>query len=193
MSGAEEPGTPSAAPSEAAPAGRRAALATGIALAALAGAGLAWWRSNSGAEVDLSRFWGSSFQMPGGDQVVLSALRGRPLLVNFWATWCPPCIDELPLLSDFYAENKANGWQLLGLAVDQLEPVQRFLARVPLTYPVGMARADGMDWMRELGNDAGGLPFTVVFSADGRLAYRKIGQLRPADLDAFKRDLAARG
>jgi thiol-disulfide isomerase/thioredoxin len=172
---------------------RRTALLAGAALAALAGTGLAWWHFKPGGEVDVSGFWRRSFQTPAGEPLALAALRGRPLLVNFWATWCPPCINELPLLSDFYTENKANGWQLLGLAVDQLESVQRFVARVPLTFPIGMARAEGMDVMRELGNDTGGLPFTAVFAPDGRLAYRKIGQLRPADLDAFKRDLAARG
>ena len=64
--------------------------------------------------------------------VKLADFRGKPLLINFWATWCPPCIEELPLINDFYVKNKANGWQVLGLAVDKPSSVQSFLKRMPL-------------------------------------------------------------
>ena len=163
---------------------RRALLGVG-ALAGLAGAGVAWWRFQPG-EADLAGFWDQHFPTPEGGHLALASLRGKPLLVNFWATWCPPCVEELPLLSRFYTENKANGWQLLGLAVDQLEPVKRFLARAPVSFPVGMAGLAGVDLTRQLGNAAGGLPFTVVFGADGRLLHRKIGQVQASDLAAWR-------
>ncbi|MCA0327461.1 MAG: TlpA family protein disulfide reductase [Proteobacteria bacterium] len=176
---------PTQRPEMAAPAhGRRALLAAG-ALAAAAGAGLAWWRLEPG-EADLSGFWERSFPTPEGGQLSLAALQGRPLLINFWATWCPPCVEELPLLSRFYTENRANGWQLLGLAVDKLEPVQRFLTRAPISFPVGLAGMEGVELTRQLGNAAGGLPFTVVFDGEGRLRQRKIGQVQPADLAAWR-------
>ena len=119
----------------------------------------------------------------------MAPLRGRPLLVNFWATWCPPCVEELPLLSAFYTENKANGLQLVGLAIDKAEPVSRFLARSPVSFPVALAGMEGVELTRELGNAAGGLPFSVLFDAGGRLRERKLGQLHEADLTAWRAGL----
>lgn len=182
-----QPDPPSvmAATSLARPMGRRLALAA-VALTA-AGAG-AWHaaRRHQLSEPELTSFWEHSFPAPDGTTLALASLRGRPLLVNFWATWCPPCVEELPLLSRFYTDNRASGWQLLGLAVDQVAPVQRFLARAPVSFPVAMAGLAGVDLTRALGNAGGGLPFTVVFDAEGTLRHRKIGQLQPADLAAWR-------
>jgi thiol-disulfide isomerase/thioredoxin len=119
---------------------------------------------------------------PQSDKLSMQSLRGRPLLLNFWATWCAPCVEELPLLNDFHRQNKGNGWQVLGLAVDKLAPVQSFLRKMPLDFPVGMAGLAGVELGRGLGNVAGGLPFSVVFGANGAVLYRKLGRLHPADL-----------
>ena len=170
------------------PLGRRL-LVAGVALAA-AGAG-AWYaaRRLQLSEPQLAGFWERSFPTPDGSTLALAGLRGRPLLVNFWATWCPPCVEELPLLSTFYTENKANGLQLVGLAIDKAEPVSRFLARSPVSFPVALAGMEGVELTRELGNAAGGLPFSVLFDAGGRLRERKLGQLHEADLKAWRAGL----
>ncbi len=171
--------------SGAAPTSRRWVLIAAAALAAATGASVAWRRFQP-APADLTGFWDRSFATPDGGKLALESLRGKPLLVNFWATWCPPCIEELPLLSSFYEENQAKGWQLLGLAVDQPDPVKRFLARTPVSFPVAMAGLNGVELTRQLGNEAGGLPFTVVFDAQGKLRHRKIGQVRKDDLAAWR-------
>jgi peroxiredoxin len=89
----------------------------------------------------------------------------------------------MPLLDAFYRQRKAQGWQVLGLAVDQAPAVQKFLQRLPVTFPIGMAGLPGVDLSRALGNATGGLPFTVVFSPEGEVAHRQIGKLTTADLE----------
>lgn len=155
--------------------------------AALAGAGLAWRKYQAqtmspGAEAAL---WQLEFAKLDGTRFSMASFRGKPVLLNFWATWCPPCVEELPLLSSFYRENVVNGWQVLGLAVDQLEPVQRFLAQAPVTFPVALAGVAGMEIGKALGNLSGGLPFTVVLGSDGLVAHRKMGKVTPDNLHAW--------
>lgn len=170
------------------PVSRRRALYAGVAAAAaVGGAGVAWWRLQPhavqvGAEQAL---WAQAFDTPDGARLAMGAFAGKPLLLNFWATWCPPCVDELPMLNTFHRENKANGWQVVGLAIDQPSSVRKFLARLPLDFPVGLAGLGGSELGRSLGNLTGGLPFTVVFSGDGRVAHRKMGQVTPEDLKTW--------
>ncbi|MDM7457498.1 MAG: TlpA disulfide reductase family protein [Tepidimonas sp.] len=136
----------------------------------------------AGAEQAL---WSQQWERPEGGIVAAATLRGRPLLLNFWATWCPPCVEELPLLDRFYRERRAEGWQVLALAIDQPSAVRQFLQRQPLSFPVGLAGLGGTDLGRQLGNDTGALPFTVVFDRAGRIAHRKLGQVKPQDLQAW--------
>jgi thiol-disulfide isomerase/thioredoxin len=164
---------------------RRSLWMAGIGVAAAAGgAGLAWWRYQPDevqTEAEAS-FWGLQFEGPHGEVVTLADWRGKPLLVNFWATWCPPCVEELPLLNAFYRDNAARGWQVLGLAVDQPSAVRSFLQKLPLAFPVGMAGLAGTELSRTLGNPTGGLPYTVVLGGNGRVLHRKIGKVSAAEL-----------
>jgi thiol-disulfide isomerase/thioredoxin len=127
-------------------------------------------------------FWAGSFDGPNGEAVRVADFRGKPLLVNFWATWCPPCVEELPLLNAFHQANKGQGWQVLGLAVDQPSAVRGFMQKLPLNFPVGMAGFAGTELSRSLGNPTGALPFSVVFDLEGALVHRKIGKVTEADL-----------
>jgi len=176
------------------PVSRRDLLASAAisAVALAAGAGLAGCDDAGQKRADaakLAAFW--ALRLPSvapvaGGEVVLAALRGRPLLVNFWATWCPPCVAELPLLSRFYAERGSRDWQCIGLAAeDRSAPVAQFLARVPVAYPVALAGLAGVQVSQGLGNVSRGLPFTVLFDADGRITRRKIGQLQLSDLSSW--------
>lgn len=168
--------------------GRRGWLLGGVALAAAAaGAGLAWWRLRPGPaeEGAVSALWGQTFERPEGGSLAMAGLRGHKLLVNFWATWCPPCVEEMPLLDRFARENASSGWKVIGLAVDQAAAVRPFLTRVPVSFPIGLIGPGGIQLARSLGNTVGGLPFTVVIDADGRVRERKMGQVTPAELSAW--------
>lgn len=172
---------------------RRWIYAGGAAAAALGGAAFGWWQLRPheagapGAEGDMPEVWVQTFTTPGGESLPMAQFRGKPLVLNFWATWCPPCVEELPLLNRFHAEQKARGWQVLGLAIDQPSNVLKFLARMPLDFPVGLAGMGGTELGRALGNLQGGLPFTVLFGANGSVLQRKMGQLSADDLAQWVR------
>lgn len=168
---------------------RRSILAVVGALAAATGAGAAWWAQRRAAEPNpaLDRLWAQRFERPGGGELVMASLRGRPLVINFWATWCAPCIKELPALDRFHREQGPSGWQVIALAIDGPTPVREFLAKLPVSMPVGLAALDGTDLVRELGNTQGGLPFTVLVAADGHIAWRKLGE---TSLEELRREAA---
>jgi thiol-disulfide isomerase/thioredoxin len=160
------------------------AAAAGLALAGV-GAGLAWRTSRRQSQT-LSEaehlFWQQQFAQLDGTMLATTAFKGKPLVLNFWATWCPPCVEELPLINNFFLKNKIKDWQVLGLAVDQAAPVARFLTQLPLSFPVVLAGFPGIEVSRSLGNLSGALPFTVVFGSTGHVLHRKMGKLTSDDL-----------
>jgi thiol-disulfide isomerase/thioredoxin len=157
------------------------------ALAAIAGVGVAWKRQALGALAPeaLNAFWAAEFDTPTGESLSMKSLQGRPVVINFWATWCTPCIEEMPLIDTFFRENESKGWQVLGLAIDQPSRVRQFLTQFPVNYKIGLAGLNGTELGKILGNDVGGLPFTVVLNANGELMQRKLGKLTPADINKW--------
>ena len=171
---------------------RRNWLITGAGLAALGlGLGLAW-RQQAGRALSTEAlaFWSARFDRPEGGELVAASMQGRPLLLNFWATWCPPCVQELPELAQFQREFRTQGWQVLGLAVDSPTPVREFLKKLPLDFDIGMAGLTGTELTRKLGNTQGGLPFSVAFGADGEVIWRKLGSTNLEELRELAKGLA---
>ena len=167
---------------------RRRWLYAGMGLvAAGVGGAVGWkeWQPHAVADGAEAEFWQSSFETLDGASLPMAGFKGKPLLLNFWATWCPPCVEELPLLNRYHAQHAGKGWQMLALAIDQPTAVRKFLGKLPLHFPVALAGLTGSDLGRALGNEKGGLPFTVVFGADGRILQRKMGQLTEQDLQKW--------
>lgn len=163
---------------------RRLLLGSAVAATLAAGAGWDWWQSQRPAPVPGSPdgvpdFWEKTFVTPTADgtPLALRQFQHQPLLLNFWATWCPPCVAEMQLLNRFFQQQRAKGWQVLGIAIDKPAAVQQFLARQPVDFPVALASVEGQDLARALGNLGGGLPFSVLLAADGQVQQRKIGQV----------------
>lgn len=156
------------------------------AVAGLTGAGAAWRHAGLADDAAAAEsFWHLDIETPDGLAVPMSRFRGQKLLVNFWATWCPPCIEELPFLDNFYQKNKADNWQVVGLAVDQSSAVRAWLKARPLSFPVGMAGLGGARLSQTMGNAAGSLPFSVVFGSAGGILQRKVGKVSVQELSAW--------
>lgn len=163
---------------------RRSIWVAGAAVAAAAsGAGFHVWRRERSVAAALPPdFWALRFEQPGGGELALAAMRGQPLLLNFWATWCPPCVTEMPMLDAFHRAHRERGWRVVGLAVDGPTPVRDFLQRRPMGFAIGLAGLTGVELTRRLGNASGALPFTIVIGRSGGVVERKLGALAEADL-----------
>lgn len=180
---------------------RRLLVTGGVAGAAAAAAGLAWQRlsearrleEQAAVDRDTAGFWGLSFPTPEDQpeprRLAMADFRGQPLLLNFWGTWCPPCVKEMPELDRFAREHAAQGWRVLGLAVDNPRAVREFLKRTPVSYAIAMAGFDGSELARRLGNAQSGLPFTVAFDRRGRIARMKPGETDAAELAGWAREI----
>lgn len=155
--------------------------------AAAAGAGWAWWHQHQTRSPRASElpWWHTRFERPQGGDLGLVDFQGQVLVVNFWATWCPPCVEEMPLLDGFAQQQRPKGWQVLGLALDNMAAVQSFLKRIPVSFPIAIAGLAGLDLSRQLGNDKGQLPFTAVWDRQGWLRQVQLGPLQAADLSAW--------
>ena len=171
----------------------RRKLVLGVAsVAGAAGMGMAWWRNQlgpaTGAAIPpadpgaLAALWALRVQRPEGGELLLGSLRGKPLLINFWATWCAPCVREMPEIDRFHRAFSARGWQVLGLAIDSPAAVRDYLTRVKVGFPIGLAGLDGTELVHTLGNPQGALPFTVLIGADGAVLQRKLGETRYDEL-----------
>lgn len=116
---------------------------------------------------------------------------GQWVMVNFWATWCPPCLEEIPLLIKTQKRYADQGLQILGPAMDRLEPAQAYATKVGINYPVLFGERGVSQWMTDLGDTQGALPWTVLIDPEGTIVHHHAGALTPDILADWLRPLQA--
>ena len=161
-------------------------LAGAAAAAAAAGFGVNVWRVRPdpvAAKADPAPLLASRLPDLDGKPQPLEQWRGKVLVVNFWATWCTPCREEIPLFVRLQNEYAARGVQFIGIAIDQPDKVKPFAAELAMNYPNLIGDVDSIELGRRLGNRAGVLPFTVIFKRDGSIATTEVGAVKQAKLE----------
>jgi thiol-disulfide isomerase/thioredoxin len=123
-----------------------------------------------------------------GQPQSLSQWKGRLLVVNFWATWCAPCREEMPMFVEAQSAHGGKGLQFVGIAVDDAPKVRQFAKEIGLNYPALIGGYGAMELSKTMGNSVMALPFTVVVAPDGMIALTQLGPLRPAQLERLVAD-----
>jgi thiol-disulfide isomerase/thioredoxin len=157
-----------------------AALVIGV----FAGPQLVEWASGAehGSDAAVATLWTTTLPAPDNTPQALAQFRGKPLVVNFWASWCGPCVAEMPALAALHKHYAAKGINFVGIAVDTAPNVQGFVHRVNVDYPLVVAGFGGGDLARQFGDEQGALPFTVVIDASGKVRSTTLGQVKPEKL-----------
>ncbi|MES2116773.1 MAG: TlpA disulfide reductase family protein [Pseudomonadota bacterium] len=123
-----------------------------------------------------------------GASQALARYKGKPLLVNFWAPWCAPCVQEMPELSALAAGDAGKKLQVIGIGIDTPSNIAEFAGKFKIAYPLYVAGMGGTELSRQFGNTGGGLPYTVLIGADGQVKKTYLGRLK---FDQLRADLAA--
>jgi len=161
--------------------GRRRALFAGVAAGfAALGGWFAWQRYAPVPATDgaVSLLYSQTLPDHAGQAFVLGGLRDRVVVLNFWATWCPPCIEEMPELAQLHLEIAPRGATVIGIGVDSAANIREFAEKHRFPYPLLVAGFGATELARQLGNRIGALPFTVVIDARGRIVDRTLGRIR---------------
>ena len=132
----------------------------------------------------LAALWAAEFKDLSGQPVKMSDFKGQPLVVNFWATWCGPCIEEMP---DFQRASRTAAGQkvkFIGIGIDYADKMKLFADKIGITYTLLESGAQGLDIVKASGNPSGALPFTLIVDRNGALIAQKLGKLEYAELMA---------
>jgi len=129
--------------------------------------------------------WAVPFIDTAGKPQSLAQWRGKTLVLNFWATWCAPCREEIPDLIAIRSQYTAKSVEIVGIAIDNAQAVGPYAREMKISYPVVIGDGAALDLARALGNPSGALPYTVVMAPDGTVLMRHLGRLSKSKLQAI--------
>ena len=153
-------------------------------LALLAGVFSSHWISQTGLASDpsIKAFFANPWQTPDGKSANTEDWRGKVLVVNFWASWCPPCVEEMPTLDKIAQEYAAKNVLIVGIGIDSPSNIRQFLEKTPVSYPIMIGGLEGSALAKQMGNAQGALPYTVIINAKGKSVYTKLGKISEEEL-----------
>ena len=153
-------------------------------LALLAGVFSSQWISQTGLASDpsIKAFFANPWQTPDGKPANSENWRGKVLVVNFWASWCPPCVEEMPALDRIAQEYASKNVLIVGIGIDSPSNIREFLQKTPVSYPIVLGGLEGSNLSKQMGNTQGALPYTVVVNSKGKSIYTKLGKISEEEL-----------
>ncbi len=157
----------------------------GISLLALAlGVLTSQWiyRTSLADEPAIKALFDNPWKTPDGKTVDTNSWRGKVLVVNFWASWCPPCVEEMPTLDQLQAEFLPQNVLFVGIGIDSPSNIRQFLEMTPVSYPIVIGGLEGSTLSKQLGNAQGALPYTIIIDAKGKATSSKLGKISEEEL-----------
>lgn len=139
----------------------------------------------------LAALWQLKLPDAAGVSQPLSQWRGNVMVINFWATWCAPCREEMPDFDALQRQHHAKGVKFIGIAIDNARNVSDFTLKTPVSYPLLIGEGAAHSLARQLGNRSGALPYTLILDREGKIARTHLGRLPRATLEAKLRELGA--
>ncbi|QWD78182.1 TlpA disulfide reductase family protein [Polynucleobacter sp. MWH-Svant-W18] len=164
---------------------RQLLMICGISLAALLGGIFtSQWISQTGlaSEPSVKAFFANAWQSPDGKSIDASKWQGKVLVINFWASWCPPCVEEMPTLDLLQQEFIQQNVVFVGIGIDSPSNIREFLKKTPVSYPIVIGGLEGSGISKQMGNTQGALPFTVIINSKGKATYSKLGKISEEEL-----------
>lgn len=140
------------------------------------------YRDGTASEESVAALLANSWTKPDNTVVNTAEWQNRVLVVNFWASWCPPCVEEMPALSDLQDEFASKNVLFVGIGIDTPSNIRQFLETTLVSYPIVMGGLQGSKIGKALGNTQGALPYTVVINAKGKVANTKLGKINEDEL-----------
>ncbi len=156
-------------------------------LAGAIGMGLASYQFRTVAASDsaVENFLKQELRTPDGEVLLTKTWRGKTLVLNFWAPWCPPCVEEMPELVRVQEKYKTKNVLFVGIGVDSPSNIRQFLLKTPVNYPIVLGGLEGSNWAKSMGNPSSGLPFTVLIDEKGSIKRVKLGKISEDELSSW--------
>ena len=153
-------------------------------LALLAGVFSSQFISQTGLASDpsIKAFFANSWQTPDGKSANSENWRQKVLIVNFWASWCPPCVEEMPTLDKIAQEYATKNVLIVGIGIDSPSNIREFLLKTPVSYPIVIGGLEGSNLAKQMGNAQGALPYTVIINSKGKAIFTKLGKISEEEL-----------
>jgi len=153
-------------------------------LALLAGVFSSHWISKTelASEPAIKAFFANPWKTPDGKVVNSADWQGKVLVVNFWASWCPPCVEEMPTLDLLQKSFLQENVLFVGIGIDSPSNIREFLKSTPVSYPILIGGLEGSNLSKQMGNSQGALPYTVIINSKGKATYTKLGKISEEEL-----------